>query len=172
MHKWELITVPQCSLTYRVYSLKLSLLRSDWMSCFFKWAPLKQPKGFGFYLSTCLLRQLLKKVLVFALKGKNRNSWERNDTETMNLNNLLTRLSTSKAFKEIQTEKITSKLLLQLSEKIYLLICGDKSSLESLVPIQRSLYFYGASPPEHRARTYNAAIVDHLFGWGLSILAV
>lgn len=36
MHKWELITLLQCSLIYQVYSLKLSSLNFDWMSCFLK----------------------------------------------------------------------------------------------------------------------------------------
>lgn len=36
MHKWELITLLQRSLIYRVYSLKLSSLNFDWMSCFLR----------------------------------------------------------------------------------------------------------------------------------------
>lgn len=36
MHKWELITLLRRSLIYQVYSLKLSSLNSDWMSCFLK----------------------------------------------------------------------------------------------------------------------------------------
>lgn len=85
MHKWELIALPRCSLIYQVYSLKLSSLNPDWMSCFLTGLS-NSPEAFqaaaGTIFTICFARRNVKVCWERAGAVKTR-LWGRDCSETL-----------------------------------------------------------------------------------------